>query len=119
MWSISVTINHAKVSKKCAKELFEAQAYEGEIWYSLEDVVYKGKLQFNSDHNEHMDYLANHDNMLEILKKHKVKGDICFGSLQGDNDGSFWGYRFDGEGGLKTLTGTILYVEDKKDGEKK
>lgn len=111
MWSIGEVVNTVHITKECAKELFEAQEYEGEIWTELEDVEYKGKLSFNDDHMEHMDFLGTNEKMVEILKKHKVKGDICFGSLEGDNRGQFWGYRFDGKGRMKKLVGHLEFKE--------
>lgn len=111
-WSIGEMVNTVKISPKCAKELFEAQGGEnGEIWSSLEDVTYKGKITFNPDHMEWMDWLSNHEELVEILKKYKAKGDICFGSLEGDNAGKFWGYRFDGNGGMVELTGRVVFEE--------
>jgi len=112
MWSIHETVNTVEISKECAKELFEAQAYENEIWSDAGDVAYKGKLCFNEDHYEHMDFIGNNEPMVEILKKHKVNGDICFGSLEGDNAGRFWGYRFDGKGGMVELKGVVMYEEN-------
>jgi hypothetical protein len=109
MWSIAVTENTVKISKKCADELFACQSYGGEIWYGREAVTYQGKLCFNEDHMEHMDFLSHNEKIRAILKKHKVKGDICFGSLEGDNAGSFWGYRFDGRGGMQELVGQLKY----------
>ncbi|MBI3632723.1 MAG: hypothetical protein HY226_00365 [Candidatus Vogelbacteria bacterium] len=117
MWSISETVNNVRITKKCARELFKAQDYEEELWSSLEYVTSEGNLYFNPDHNEHMDYLGTHDNMTEILKRHKVKGDICFGSLEGDDEGSFWGYRFDGKGGMVKLSGEVVYTEVEKTGQ--
>lgn len=111
-WSIGLTENTVKISSKCAKELFKAQDEDNKVWYSPEEVAYNGKVTFNSDHMEWMDWLANNNDLVEVLKKHKVKGDICFGSLEGDNDGEFWGYRFDGKGGVTKLKGKILYEEE-------
>lgn len=113
-WSIGETVNTVKISNECAKELFEAQGENGEIWYNLEDVTYKGRVTFNSDHSEWMDWLAHNEELVEVLKKHKVRGDICFGSLEGDNAGSFWGYRFDGKGGMVELTGRVVYEEKRE-----
>lgn len=107
-WSIENLVNEVKISPQCAKELFGAQEYEQEIWYELKDVTYKGKLTFNPDHLEHMDYV-HLPHIQEALLKHKVKGDICFGSLEGDNAGEFWGYRFDGKGGVQSLKGTLQW----------
>ena len=106
-WSIANIVNEVKISKKCARELFEAQGYEGEAWSEIEDVASAGKLNFNPDNMEHMDYIGNNDAVRQVLLKYKVKGDICFGSLEGDNAGSFWGYRFDGKGGMSALEGKI------------
>ena len=111
-WSISEMKNEVKISKACADELFEAQGGEnGEIWYNRNEVLSNGFLTFNIDHMEHMDWLGTNDKLVAILKKHKVRGDICFGSLEGDNQGEFWGYRFDGAGGMKTLTGGTAFEE--------
>ncbi len=57
-----------------------------------------------------MDYLDNNPAFTKILCNHKVKGDICFGSLEGDNAGSFWGYRFNGKGQLQKLEGTLVWT---------
>lgn len=111
-WSIGLVENTVEISSKCAKELFKAQEKSGAgIWHSLEEVTYKGKVTFNPDHMEWMDWLGNNEDLVEILKKNKVKGDICFGSLEGDNDGEFWGYRFDGKGGMIELKGQVVYKE--------
>ncbi len=108
-WTISNTVNTVLVSRTCAKELFEAQ--NEEIWYSPDEVTLNGRLSFNPDHAEWMDWLANQDALVEILKKHRVKGDICFGSSKGDNAGKFWGYSFDGLGGMTELVGRVVYEE--------
>lgn len=63
-------------------------------------------LLFNKDHYEHMDYVSNIVPMLEQLQ---VSGDITFGSLEGDNEGEFWGYRFNGEQPMTRLTGVVMY----------
>jgi hypothetical protein len=109
-WSISLLVNTVNVPEECAKELFESQDYEGERWYELEDVLDDGKLAFNSDHMEHMDYVGE-EAIQDILRKYNVAGDICFGSLDGDNAGSFWGYRFDGSGGMIPLEGRLQWFE--------
>jgi len=90
--------------------MFKAQDYDREIWDDRSDVTYEGKLAFNPDHQEHMDYLGNNPKLNKVLQKHKVKGDICFGSLEGDNAGSFWGYRFDGKGGMQELEGKLSWT---------
>lgn len=116
-WSIGLIVNTVKVSTKVAKELFKAQAYDGEdegdVWHSEDSVLDdEGHLYFDYDHMEHMDWLGVGDNLVDILKKNKVAGDVCFGSLEGDNDGSFWGYRFDGKGGMVQLEGKLVWTEE-------
>lgn len=109
-WHIGIVKNTVEISKKCAKALFNAQSYENEVWSELEDVTHKSTLYFNDDHGEWMDFLGGeNEKFIEVLKKHKVAGDICFGSLEGDNAGSFWGYRFDGKGGVQKLIGEVVY----------
>jgi len=111
-WSIANIVNEVKISKQCAKDLFKAQEDGEEIWYEIKEVTYEGKLTFNSDHGEFMDYISS-PHIQEVLLKHKVKGDICFGSLEGDNFGEFWGYRFDGKGRIETLEGKLQWYEKK------
>jgi hypothetical protein len=80
----------------------------GDTWAAIEEVLDEDKhLTFNRDNMEHMDYLSSETPVIPILCRHKVKGDICFGSLEGDNEQTFWGYRFDGKGGHKYLEGEI------------
>lgn len=111
-WSISELENTVKITPKVAKELFKLQEdlAVDELWSDVDDVTYDGFLTFNGDHMEHMDFLWD-ENVQAVLRKNKVKGDICFGSLEGDNSGSFWGYRFDGKGGMKELEGTLNWNE--------
>lgn len=113
MWSIECLVNTVNIPNECKHNLFdEAQGYEGELWNELDNVTDEnGRLYFNSDHMEHMDYLAGNDKVVNILKRYEVEGDICFGSLEGDNAGSFWGYRFDGKGGMKSLQGKLTWDE--------
>ncbi len=109
-WSISLLDNTVEISDKCAAELFEKCADICD-WYDEEDVTYGGYLQFNMDHSEHMDYVRNKA-VLQVLKKYKVDGIITFGSLEGDNSGSFWGYQFD-DGELTKLTGEVVFTPTK------
>lgn len=59
-----------------------------------------------------MDYI-HFPHVQEVLLKHKVKGDICFGSLEGDNADQFWGYRFDGKGNVQDLEGKLQWYVKK------
>lgn len=117
MLSIECLVNTVNIPNECKHDLFdEAQSYVGELWDETDNVTDKiGRLYFNPDHMEDMDYLASYlassEQVINILKRYEVEGDICFGSLGGDNTGSFWGYRFDGKGGMKSLQGKLVWNE--------
>lgn len=106
-WNISVISNTVEISDECAKDLWTAVQKGDNPWYSQEGVTEDGKLSFDSDHMEHMDYLWN-KKIQKVLKKHHVNGDITFGSLEGDNCGQFWGYRFT-DGVLSLLKGKVVF----------
>lgn len=109
MWSIAEIDNTVEISNKCAKELLKIDP-ECRWNNRLDRLVMDGKLYFNPDDYEGMDFVYDED-VQKVLKKHKVKGDITFGSLDGDNFGSFWGYRFDGKGGMVELRGELIWKE--------
>ena len=106
-WSIAELVNNVEITPECAKELFKGQGYKGEIWDDAGEVTNGGKLYFNPDHMEHMDYIGRNKFVVKTLNKYKAKGDICFGSVEGDDAGSFWGYRFDGKGKMACLEGRL------------
>jgi hypothetical protein len=123
-WRINEVKNEVVINKEIAYELF---GHEDAciVWdfgepVSEDDIMDYGvaftdqdgatRLHFNCDHMEHMDFL-HMEWVQDILKKHKVKGDICFSSDDGDNAGDAWGYRFDGEGGMVLLTAERTWVE--------
>ena len=123
MWSISNIDNTVTLSKAQALELAkntdflmqvcgeynpEYQNDKEKLADLFEASKAKYKLKFLEDSMEHMDYVSE---ICEILQQFKVKGDITFGSLEGDNANSYWGYRFDGKGGVKQLQGAITFVE--------
>lgn len=114
-WNICLIENTIVVTRGIAADLYAAQQAgktlccpwenENEIinWHPIRP---KGVLHFEYDHMEHMDFLWD-AKIQEILKQHEVEGVVKFGSLEGDNEGKFWGYEFDGKGGLVELKGTI------------
>lgn len=106
-WSIECLVNTVQVTMDCAEELFQVGEPEG-YFYSIDDVSHNGKLSFNPDHMEHMDFIGDEE-IQKVLKHHKVQGDIRFGSLEGDNRGKFWGYRFDGLGHMVPLEGELTW----------
>jgi hypothetical protein len=107
MWHIGLLENTVKIDKKIARELFEKCKDIG--WSRLEYVTNGEYLYFNEDHCEHMDYMQSDVNLITILKNHKVKGRIAFGSVEGDNSGCFWGYQFDGKGGCQSVNGSLQW----------
>jgi len=109
-WQIALTSNTVEISSECAKALWNAVKDGQTPWYEEEDVAYEGKMSFNSDHMEHMDYMWN-PRIQQVLLEHKVNGDITFGSLDGDNRGSFWGYRFT-DGVVSKLKGKVVFELD-------
>ena len=121
MWHIACIKNEVEIDEKIAKALLKCGADACYSWdkeadpldYNVGFKDYDGKyrLFFNTDHFEHMDFV-HEKQVLTVLCKNKVKGDICFGSLEGDNAGRNWGYRFDGKGGYKKLRGAIVWEEE-------
>lgn len=104
-WNIGLEKNTVEINNKIAKELFKI---DENIWDSEEDVIYQNRLSFNPEHSEHMDYMWN-EKVQNILKKHKVEGQICFTSNEGDNSGEAWGYEFDGQGNMFKIKGIIQW----------
>lgn len=111
-WYINECVNTVEISEECAKDIHRTDPYR---WDSVNDVFWTNRdgcnvLNFVSDDMEHMDFVSD-PSVQQILKKHKVKGDICFASEDGDNAGDAWGYRFDGMGGMKLLVAERVWTE--------
>jgi len=107
-WHIHLVKDTVEINSHIALDLYNCDAQVCSAWHDecdfpmLEGIINDGKLVFNPDHMEHMDYVWEPE-VLEVLCKHRVRGDICFTSHDGDNAGESWGYRFDGEGGQVDL----------------
>lgn len=107
-WHINLERNTVRINSHVALDLYNCDAPVAGAWQDecsfpmLEGIIDAGRLVFNSDHMEHMDYVWQAEVLL-VLCRHKVEGDVCFSSNDGDNRGESWGYRFDGEGGMQTL----------------
>ena len=63
-------------------------------------------LVFSDDDMEHMDWLQ--DDICLTLARAGATGTVKFGSLEGDNRNSFWGYEFK-QGHYRTLSGTVTW----------
>lgn len=111
-WHINCMHNDLRISEACAKELFEAETNKyNEIWWELEAVTNEnGYITFNSDHMEHMDYL-NDDDVIAILQKYQVSGEVHFNCADGDWAGDAWGHRFV-NGKYIRLIGVTTFVPD-------
>jgi hypothetical protein len=118
-WSIEILDNTAVVPEDKRAEVAAIIVEQaGEAFYDYAEctdeekvnaVFYKGKFNFNSDDMEHMDYLtADHTTLLAVAAA-GTEGRICFGSLEGDNAGDFWGVEF-ASGHYRRLTGEIIWT---------
>ena len=116
-WYISEAENTVALTDECIDELFEKRdTFYCMDWDDRDSIFWTNRggtklLYFSEDHMEHMDYLANNEKIIEIMQKHNLRGDICFESVEGDNAGDKWGYRFDGKGGFKNLRGVTAWEE--------
>lgn len=115
-WHIDLVENTVKVTKAAALAILNNEGctiagvvrdydFERPAEDFLGELLYEGKLQFNSDHMEHMDFVWEKE-VIEALKASKAKGKITFSSADGDNRGQVWSYVFDGKGGFEYLKGT-------------
>jgi hypothetical protein len=70
------------------------------------------QFEFESEDMEHMDYfglLIQYTKVFDLLNSSNGEGEILFGSLEGDNAGEFWGYRFDPHHKLQELQGNVTW----------
>lgn len=102
-WSITLIENTAVVPEDRQEGAALVVVASADTFQDYEDssstdmraaVFYKGKLNFNSDDMEHMDYVTMDDAICKAMAAAGTTGRILFGSLEGDNTGSFWGVEF-------------------------
>lgn len=91
-WSIGLIKNTVVVPKEFEEELLKCSSEYDELFYE-EALDQNGKLIFDPDHMEHMDYLWRED-ILDVLFKAKVNGTIAFASVEGDDSGEWWAHDF-------------------------
>jgi hypothetical protein len=110
-WSVAKITNTVKISEAVARDLIQQFPNIPVLDYiespEPSALLEGDKLFFDTDHSEHIDWLD--DRILAVMASHKVEGDITFGSLEGDNRNTYWGYRFDGKGSYKHLTGKVVW----------
>ena len=115
-WSIANLDNSVEISVELAREIVARFPNLGILEEAYDEPDNPGgllngdMLYFSEDHMEHMDWLTHETELLAFLASRGVEGDITFGSLEGDNAGSFWGVRFDGKGNYCHLTGSVAWV---------
>jgi hypothetical protein len=102
-WNINCLKNDLPITPEMAREL---NALEKSIGISVDET--EGRIYFNMDHMEHMDYMWRSE-VNEILLRHKANGEVCFNSADGDDAGCNWGYRYT-DGVLTRLTGVVHWV---------
>lgn len=105
-WSIANIDNTVILNEDAKRELLEIADFIN-MWHCSDDPFQDDYLWFSLDHQEHMDYLT--PEMLEVLARNNCVGDITFGSMEGDNQGSFWGYRIYGDGSWVELEGELEF----------
>ena len=105
-WQIAWIDNTVELTEECVEEL-ETMAEDLGIYNPTQD----GRLYFNPDNMEHMDFLWR-DEIRELFLKHQVYGTVKFGSLDGDNFGQFWGYKFK-DGVCTRLVGKLNWSKEK------
>jgi len=109
-WHIGVLKNTVQVSPACAEAVSKAGVKYGFDEY----MVYNdGTLAFGRD--EHSDFLK-HDDIRALVAADGATGEVYFGSVEGDNCGDFWGYRFEG-GTCQKLKGEVVWYVDTRDEE--
>lgn len=74
-----------------------------------EQIVYRGELQWGD--LEHACWFMYEEEVIDIFVKHGTRGEVLWGSVDGDNAGSFWGWRFE-EGRCVKLKGTLTWAEN-------
>lgn len=128
MSSIHVLVNEVVITTETAEALWRAIAVEcagdeapeigvkgglyNPVWEDgAYQVMCQDRIAFDLDHGEHIDYFEDYPELVEVLKMNRVRGDICFGALEGRRRGEFWGYRFDGVGGMTKLVGQLVWSD--------
>lgn len=105
-WTVHVIDNTITVDESAQVSL-EALPVHGDMFADGYGGVSRGKLLFDDDAMEHIDYLCNPE-IRDVLIAHGASGRVTFGALEGDNSGSFWGYEFS-PGNCQLLKGTLVW----------
>lgn len=91
-WVIHLVKNTVKISAEIIAEIQSHPDYQD---YFFEDLTPGEPLSFTSENMEGMDIFQNEGSyIIDILKKHKVNGEICWIDLESSNPPLMWGYDF-------------------------
>jgi hypothetical protein len=109
-WSLALLKNTVELTEETFK-LLQAADYDELLLYSDDEFDPRyPQLPFNSDHQEHMDWLSKESHLVQVLIDHKVNGEVHFADVE-SGDGTFWGYSFV-DGTMIKLTGELVWSRD-------
>lgn len=103
---IEIYDSNIYIPEDCLKELQEIYNLK-KYWFWEDRIVDRSNFLYFSGYTK--DYFYRYPEIVEILKKYKVKGDIVF-CCRDEIPDDFWGYRFDGCGGCKKIKGEVEII---------
>lgn len=103
-WQIGCLQNTLDFNETCTTELNAWAAAHGH-----DMLVYQGYIMWGE--LEHACWFMYEREVIAIFVKHGTRGETLWGSVDGDNAGSFWGWRFE-EGRCVTLKGALTWAEE-------
>lgn len=110
-WYVADIENTVKIPKTKVKEANASLLNVSDYFENIGQAFDKsGRLVLDPDAGEWIDPFD--DDLMPVLLQFEPQGKLLFGSLEGDNAGDFWGYEFDGKGGVKELTGRLHWTVD-------
>ena len=111
MWNIHLVKNSVIIPEKkieAISKLIRPIARD-HFPYDDDHVIWSdGRLAFDEDSFEHMDWLCRNEKAMEIIALSGVNGMVQFADMEGDNKGSFWGVTFHDKK-YQLLDGHIVY----------
>ena len=87
-WSIGLFHNGLRIPNEETQQLLQDLAEENDHYI---DISSTGHILFDYDAAEHMDFM-NQSWFEEFAKTHGLSGTVIWGSVEGDDAGTIWGY---------------------------
>jgi NAD-dependent DNA ligase len=112
-WQISLDVNTLEVPIEAIDEIWALPMAE-EYWYEKEEILYEGRFQFNPDHMEWMGQFMYDEKLQEILTKYKANGKVILSDHEGDNRGTWWGWKYT-DGVMEVLGGKTNDLYQRED----